>query len=63
MLRKIHATNFFHIKCLGRTNIKCENGPVLPPPQVFHFNDLALHNKGVVSVLRICYARRIGPLT
>jgi hypothetical protein len=38
MLRKIHGTNFFHIKFLDRTNIKCKNGPVLPPAQVFYFN-------------------------
>jgi hypothetical protein len=43
MLRKIHGTNFFHIKFLGRTNIKCQNGPVLPPAQVFYFNGQALH--------------------
>jgi hypothetical protein len=42
MLRKIHGTNFFHIKFLGRTNIKCQNGPVLPPAQVFYFNGQAL---------------------
>jgi hypothetical protein len=30
MLRKIHGTNFFHIKLLDRINIKCKNGPVLP---------------------------------
>jgi hypothetical protein len=23
---------------MGRTNIKCQNGPVLPPAQVFYFN-------------------------
>jgi hypothetical protein len=43
MLRKIHETNFFHIKFLDRTNIKCQNGPVLPPAQVFYFNGQALH--------------------
>jgi hypothetical protein len=42
MLRKIHGTNFFHIKLLGRTNIKCQNGPVLPAAQVFYFNGQAL---------------------
>jgi hypothetical protein len=36
ILRKIHGTNFFHIKFLGRTNIKCQNEPVLPPAQVFY---------------------------
>jgi hypothetical protein len=42
MLRKIHGTNFFHIKFLGRLNIKCQNGSVLPPAQVFYFNGQAL---------------------
>jgi hypothetical protein len=28
MLRKIHGTNFFHIKFLDRTNIKYQNGLV-----------------------------------
>jgi hypothetical protein len=44
MLRKIHGTNFFHIKLLDRPNIKCQNKPVLPPAQVFYFNGQALHN-------------------
>jgi hypothetical protein len=35
MLGKIHGTNFFHIKFSGRTNIKCQNGPVLPLAPVF----------------------------
>jgi hypothetical protein len=43
MLRKIHGTNFFHIKFLGRYNIKCQNGPVLPPAQDFYFNGQALN--------------------
>jgi hypothetical protein len=43
MLGKIHGTNFFHIKLLDHTNIKCQNGPVLPPPQVFYFNGQALY--------------------
>jgi hypothetical protein len=43
MLRKNHGTNFFHIKFLVRTNIKCQNGPVLPPAQVFYFNGQALY--------------------
>jgi hypothetical protein len=44
MLRKIHGTNnFFHTKVLGRTNIKCQNGPMLPPAQVFCFNVQALN--------------------
>jgi hypothetical protein len=42
MLRKIHGTNFFHIKFLDCSNIKCQNGPVLPPAQVFYFNGQAL---------------------
>jgi hypothetical protein len=37
MLRKIHGTNFFLIKLLNRTKIKCQNGPVLLPAQVFYF--------------------------
>jgi type II secretory pathway component PulM len=36
MLRKIHRTNFFRIKFLGGTNIKCRNRPMLPPAQVFY---------------------------
>jgi hypothetical protein len=43
MLRKIHGTNFVHIKFLDRPNIKCQNRPVLPPAQVFYFNGQALH--------------------
>jgi hypothetical protein len=43
MLRKIHGTNFFHIKLLDRTNIKCQNGPVLPPVQIFYFIGQALN--------------------
>jgi hypothetical protein len=42
MLRKVHGTNFFHIKFLDRPNIKCQNGPVLPPAQVFYFIGQAL---------------------
>jgi hypothetical protein len=43
MSRKIHDTNFFHIYFLDtRTNIKCQNGPVLPPAQGFYFNGQAL---------------------
>jgi hypothetical protein len=42
MLRKIHGTNFFYIKLLDRTNMKCQNGPVLPPAQVFCFSSQAL---------------------
>jgi hypothetical protein len=42
MLQKIHGSNFFHIKFLDRPNIKCQNGPVLPPAQVFYFNGQAL---------------------
>jgi hypothetical protein len=42
MLRKIHGTNFFHIKFLSRSNIKCQNGRVLPPAQGFYFNGQAL---------------------
>jgi hypothetical protein len=42
MLQIIHGTNFFHTKFLGRTTIKCHNGTVLPPAQVFYFNGQAL---------------------
>jgi hypothetical protein len=42
MLRKINGYNLFHIKFLDRPNIKCQNGPVLPPAQVFYFNGQAL---------------------
>jgi hypothetical protein len=42
MLRKIHGTNFLHTNLLDRTNIKCQNGPVLPPAQVYYFNGQAL---------------------
>jgi hypothetical protein len=38
MLRKINGTNFFYIEFLDRPNIKCQNGLVLPPAQVFFFN-------------------------
>jgi hypothetical protein len=31
-----------HVKLLDRANIKCQNGPVLPPAQVFYFNGQAL---------------------
>jgi hypothetical protein len=41
-LRKIHGTNFFHIKLMDRTTIKCQNEPVLPPAQVFYFNGQVL---------------------
>jgi hypothetical protein len=45
MLRKIHGTNFFHIKFLDRPNIKRQKGRVLPPGQVFYFNGQALNCK------------------
>jgi hypothetical protein len=44
MLRKIHGTNFFHRKFLGRISIECQNGLVLPPSQVFYFNGQALQH-------------------
>jgi hypothetical protein len=51
MLWKIHGTNFFNIKFLNRSNIKCQNRPVLPPAQVFYFNGQALHvNLPLVSL-------------
>jgi hypothetical protein len=40
---KIHGNNFFNIKLFDSTNIKCQNGPVLTPGQVFYFNGQALH--------------------
>jgi hypothetical protein len=53
MLRKIHGTNFFHRKFLGHISIKCQNGPVLPLPQVFYFNGQALLRKR-------CYSRKLS---
>jgi hypothetical protein len=50
MLRIIHRTYFFHIKLLDRTNIKCQNGPVLPPAQVFYFNGQALNRQKLYIV-------------
>jgi hypothetical protein len=35
--------NFFHTKFVDRSNIKCQNGPVLPPARVFYFNGQALN--------------------
>jgi hypothetical protein len=53
MLRKIHGTNFFHMKLLDHTNIKCQNRPVLPPALVFYFNCQALNgNATAASVQR-----------
>jgi hypothetical protein len=46
---------FFHIKFLSRTNIKCQNGSVLPPTQVFYFNGQALHYSIEVGVNRMFY--------
>jgi hypothetical protein len=45
MLRKINELIFFHIKFLDRNNIKCQNGPVLPPAQVIYFNGQVYWNK------------------
>jgi hypothetical protein len=53
MLRKIYGTNFFHTNLLDHTNIKCQNGPVLPPAQVFYFNGQALNQKITVNVGQI----------
>jgi hypothetical protein len=36
---------------MGRTNIKCQNGPVLPPAQVFYLNGQALFQK---AALKLC---------
>jgi hypothetical protein len=44
MLQKIRGTFvFFHIKLLDRNTIKCQNGPVLPPAQVFYFDGQAFY--------------------
>jgi hypothetical protein len=43
LLRKIHRTNFFHIKFLDHPNIKCQNGPVLPPAQFFLLSMVTLY--------------------
>jgi hypothetical protein len=53
MLRKINGTNFFHIKLLERTNIKCQTGLVLPPPQVFYLNGHALDVIPSLSNLKV----------
>jgi hypothetical protein len=42
MFRKIYGTNFLHI-IWGRSSIKCQNGPVLPPALVLNFNVQPLH--------------------
>jgi hypothetical protein len=63
MLRKIHRTNFFHIKLLDHTNFKCQNGLVLHPPQVFYFNGLLRHLwKGEVLFFDNNNHLQIGPL-
>jgi hypothetical protein len=51
MLRKIYGINFFHIKLLDRPNLKCQNGPVVPPAQVFYFNGQALNSIKTKSCL------------
>jgi hypothetical protein len=55
MLRKTHGTNFFHIKFLGQTNIKCQNGPVLPLAQAFYFNGQALPCKQAFKKLKVIH--------
>jgi hypothetical protein len=43
MLRPIHGTNLFQLEFLSRTtNIKCQNGTVPTPAQVFYYNGQAL---------------------
>jgi hypothetical protein len=56
MLRKIHGTNFFHIKFLDCTNFKCQNGQVLPPAQVFYFNGQVLTSgtRGPFKLSTLC---------
>jgi hypothetical protein len=67
MLRKIHGTNFFHIKFLDRTYIKCQNEPVLPPAQVFYFNGQALHvlikrSKSDLILCKTNISKKVDPL-
>jgi hypothetical protein len=38
-------------KIFDPTNIKCQNGPVLPPAQVFYFNGQALHHNHDINRL------------
>jgi hypothetical protein len=38
-------------KSMGRINIKCQNGLVLPPDQVFYFNGKALHAKSFIKLV------------
>jgi hypothetical protein len=61
MLRKIHGTNFFHIKFLGRTNNKCQNGLVLLPAQVFYFNGQALIDFIIRFILLYLHQSALGP--
>jgi hypothetical protein len=69
MLRKFHGTNVFHIKLLDHTNIKCQNGPVLPPSQVFYFNGQALeylfkqNNKNQTTLLMLMDISFVALLT
>jgi hypothetical protein len=67
MLRKIYGTNFFHIKLLGHNSIKCQSGPVLPPPQVFYFNGQALLIFFliflVIEVTQLLYDKEVVMLT
>jgi hypothetical protein len=60
MLRKIYGTNFFHIKLLDRAIIKCQNGPVLPPAQVFYFNGQTL-NILIFMYTNVCTVRELIP--
>jgi hypothetical protein len=51
MLRKIHGINFFHIKFLGPTNIKYQNGP----DQVFYLNGQALTQNSKTGKKFFCH--------
>jgi hypothetical protein len=55
--------SFISMSFMDHTNIKCQNGPVLPPAQVFYFNGQALtcnkHNivkNTLLSALHLCEA-------
>jgi hypothetical protein len=55
MLRKICGANFFHIKFLGRTYIKCQNGSVVPPAQVWYFNGHAYVIKRFLTISSLIF--------
>jgi hypothetical protein len=64
MLRKIHETNFFHIKFLDHPNINVKWTSAVPSAQVVYFNsqaltimhsDLIFKEKKIVPTLLICH--------